>query len=62
MEAKKMMIKTGQVQCVAEKRVTSETDLLEDLGLHGRIILKTDLKDYREMLGCCENCNRHRTL
>ena len=61
LEARKMMIKAGQVPCVAEKRVKSETDLLEELGLHGRRILKTVLKEYREMLGSCENCNRLRS-
>jgi hypothetical protein len=60
MEATKVLIKEGQVPCVAKTRVTSETDVLEDLDLHGGIILKTYLKEYREMRGCCENYNRLR--
>jgi hypothetical protein len=39
-ETRRMMIKTGQVPCAVNKRVKLETDLLEELGLHGRIILK----------------------
>jgi len=38
----------------------AETYLLQDPGLHERMILKTDLKEYIEMLGCFENCNRLR--